>query len=498
MDKRLLSKLATRAYVTMQIEELLPLEKYEIFIKPDFDSATWRFYNGKHQIVIGTYIFNNLAKAVSPKEEALYMKAYLYHELAHSIWTHKDLKEINIELKKLGFAFSMFNLFEDARIEEKMRRHLKKKFNWLRYETIQISQNPIDIFFYLIQSEHDKKAIESIELNLNHNIEHLFESVKLFYQKAIECESHVEIIELLKKWYDKFPKTPRYIEANILKSYIFSMESKYVDSDEKFNELIEGLENALVVGVSSDKDAIRLRTSKELRLIDKGENIHSLLHSKPQNIAFDINKRNILLNKMKKLFLSPKRATSTTIPSKKLHIKNLVAGNDKIFKRKERSSFVKKRITIVLDMSGSMHAIIKHMRLIVDVLDKMASRNIIDATLILSGVFINKDIYNVLSMPLDKGIIERITPNFHAEGLHNAMSSNIDLLKRSDYVWVLTDGMIGEGPIPREFYLKHKIKLHAFYIGDITYKDILLESFDHVICEDSVLGLGDKIFNLIK
>jgi hypothetical protein len=58
--------------------------------------------------------------------------------------------------------------------------------------------------------------------------------------------------------------------------------------------------------------------------------------------------------------------------------------------------------------------------------------------------------------------------------------------------------MICEGPLDKNFYTKHHIKLHAFYIGEMIYKKEMEISFDYVICEENVKNLTDKIFLLIK
>ena len=499
MEKNTIAKIARKLYVKMQIQEILPLEKYEIFVKPDFDSASWRFYNGSHQIVIGSHIFNNMSIEASNEDKALYIRSFLNHELAHSIWTDKDLNAINEKLKTLNISFSMFNLFEDARIEEKMRHHINKKFNWLKYETIRIAQNPIDIFYYLIQAEHNKKAIDSIEVNLSLGIEHHFDTVKLFYNRAIKCETQEELITLLKKWYSRFPNTPKYEEENILKSYIFSIESKYID-EESFNELIEGLDNLLVRGVketgsqNANEDEITTLGIKLRKSIMRD----SLLAPKPLSVAFELKTRDLLLKKMQKIFLSPARVNATMIPSKKLNIKNIVAKNPKIFKRKDKLSLVKKNITIILDLSGSMYLTIQNMRLILDVLDKMVSKNLLDVTLILSGVSNSRNLCELYTLPFKERVLERIVPDFEAEGLNNAMSSNLNILKRSDYVWIFTDGMICEGPIDKKFYHNHHIKTHAFYIGNDNYTKELEISFDYVICEKNVIELTNKIFTLVK
>lgn len=190
--------------------------------------------------------------------------------------------------------------------------------------------------------------------------------------------------------------------------------------------------------------------------------------------------------------------SATILPSKRLSIKNIVAKNQKIFKHRDTVEHVKKSITIVLDLSGSMYEVIEHMRLIIDVLDKMVQKNLLDVTLILSGVSLGKSLWEKYTLPLKKDILEKIVPNFEAEGLHNAMSSNLNTLKESDFVWIFTDGMISEGPIDKNFYHKHSISTHAFYIGSTNYTSELEISFDHVICEKDVINLTNKIFTLVK
>ncbi|MDQ7062523.1 MAG: hypothetical protein Q9M43_15965 [Sulfurimonas sp.] len=157
MDNYTMAKYVNRVYVDMQINETLPQERYEIFIKPNYNTASWRFYNNKHQIVIGEDIFIDMVNNNSEDDKKNYLRSYLYHELAHSIWTEEDLNIIIDVLRTEQYAFEVFNLFEDARIEEKMRLHTKKLFNWNKYENIMEATDPLAILFYIIQSEASKR-----------------------------------------------------------------------------------------------------------------------------------------------------------------------------------------------------------------------------------------------------------------------------------------------------------------------------------------------------
>jgi hypothetical protein len=218
MDKLNMGKLARRFYLSMQIDEMLPIEAYEIFIKADFATASWRFYEGKHQIVIGADIFNNVVIDASEKDKALYLRSFLYHELAHSIWTEKNIANVNEELHMRDYSFKLFNLFEDARIEEKMRHHTKKWFNWNMYEDKAEAINPIEIFFSIIQSENRNKVLKTP----------LFESVYNFYLEVLACDTYMDIINIMHAWYKRFPQTPGYINDIKDKGYLFADESDLV------------------------------------------------------------------------------------------------------------------------------------------------------------------------------------------------------------------------------------------------------------------------------
>ncbi|MDQ7062521.1 MAG: hypothetical protein Q9M43_15955 [Sulfurimonas sp.] len=101
-------------------------------------------------------------------------------------------------------------------------------------------------------------------------------------------------------------------------------------------------------------------------------------------------------------------------------------------------------------------------------------------------------------MPLENDVIDRIEARFSAEGLHNTMTKNKNILRQSDYVWILTDGMIDDKELDKKYYHKLGIRTHAMYIGTTSYKEQMLKSFDYVICEKNITDLAKVIFTLIK
>ena len=495
MDKREMSKYVNRVYIDMQIDEILPLETYELYIKANFNTASWRILNGKHQIILGMDIFKNMKSDGSDLEKKNYLKAYLHHELAHSIWT-KEVHSVSAILKEEGYAFEVFNLFEDARIEDKMRHHIKSRFNWDKYELLDSPPSPLQMFFFILQCERKKTTIDSLKKTLNPEELETFKVVYKFYSQALKMSSSMNIIDLVQYWYEIFPDTPKDVKSLEDESHIFVLESKSLGDDEVFDELIKGLDN--VLGVTPGDTPCKIINPKKSNLDISDTKSTNLLVDEAVDFTFDTKQRDMLLKKMQEIFLAPLRYESTQIASKRLDLKKILKGDPKIFRRKSLSCVHKKKITIILDLSGSMYECISDMRLLVDVLDKMALNDIIEATLILTGVELCNAIFQVLEMPLNKGVIERIVPKYSAEGLDNTMKKNIDTLKRSDYVWILTDGYIDDKPLDKSYYNKLSVKTHAMYIGDVSCKEMMEKSFDEVICQSSVEKLARDIFRLIK
>ena len=488
------SKTIHTFYISMHLNELLPIERYEIYINPNFDTAAWRYQDGRHQIVIGEKILLN--KNLSESEQKFCLRSYLYHELGHSIWTVRDLANVSKELAGANYSFSLFNLFEDARIEEKMRKHTNKYFNWLKLEKLEKPNTHLEIFFYLIQAERRSEPLKALIKQLNAQEYELFKTVYEFYMRVLTCKDFNEVVVVMEGWYQMFPDSIEQLKMMDKKRCLFLQESAIVGDDDIFSSLIEGQNDILSnTKVLEHKKGISHGSFNTTKMSVGG----TLLSPTPTDVPFDLQERDALLQQMQKIFVAQKRMESTRIPSKRINTKRLAANTDKIYKRKKHELTCKKNVCIVLDLSSSMGAVIKPMRLLLDVLNKMVKKNIMDAILILSGVSHTEgSMYEVLPMPLQDATIQHISPDYIAEGLEYTFSSNIDLLKRADYVWVFTDGMISDGPLDKKKYHRYGIKIHAFYIGDKIYAQAMQDSFDHVICESSVQALAERVFELVK
>ena len=320
----------------------------------------------------------------------------------------------------------------------------------------------------------------------------------------------------MKAWMKEFPETISHIatfsevmeldaeESCFYSDYLFMNEAELLITPEAFEALIEGLEDVL------EERTVRSTaygTRGRFKPLHNSDKESSLLAEQPIPIAIDQQQANALYLQIEQLFQAPCRYEASTIPANRINVKRLARNDGKIFKRRNKIRQHKKRITVILDLSGSMEGVIKDMRLLVEVVNRLVLKDVIECTLILSQELFQAE-YQVLPMPLHPCVIERIGQCNGGEGLKNTMDQNLEILKRSDYVWIFTDGCIGGGLLPKTYYHRHGIRTHAMYIGDTSHElyGVILDEirqemerwFDEIICKTDVAGLAEEVFKLVK
>ncbi len=486
MSKEEMIKVLKAYYIQLQIDEVLPPEVYEIYVKPDFNTASWHFHRGVHKIVVGEDIFVSFDSQASKALRQKCLYSYFNHELGHSIWTYKDLKAINKMLEHDKIPFMLFNLFEDARIEEKMRMHIKKPFRWKEFESLATPTNALELFFFILQSEHSKSEILRVKSDP------LFSQVFGFYKRVVLADDSFDVIEILKEWLEVFPLTKEYVEEMRYIDHLFVSEAEYCD-EEAFEQLLEGAVAVDMGGYEGEKKAdikqkSHLKSKKTTQSV-----LLSEIYTEP---TFDTKKRDKLLVTMKKLFVESRGNEATHLPSKRLNIKRIASGSQKLYKRRSREKIVTKKVNIILDLSGSMHSSIEDMQLIVDVLNRMSRLGIIDAQLILTGVKHGYAVHQCLEMPFKEETLGYLDAVYYGEGMDLCLRKNLSSLQSADYNLLLTDGYIDEEPLDKKFFASKQVKTHALYIGNEETREEMLESFDYVLCEKNVDELTQKIFTL--
>jgi len=473
-------------------------EPYRFFLKEGFDTASWS-YRPPHYIVIGTEIFEDFIGTEQQKSDFFLM--FVLHEVAHSIYTDYRIFKIIKTLEERDLPFSVFNLFEDARIESTLFKKNKisiiENFNWSKYISLEKPSNSLDLFYWCVQKNGSKKSFDSIYSHLNKDLQKDSQRVWEFYQKTIDAKDSFEVIDIVEEWM----KTMHEEILNISKN-LFYGEIEILNSPDSIISQIKGATEVATITINDLKSKQMSQNSalsfKNLYSI-KNLTSKDLLSKEIQRDEFD----KVLIQKIKKeierLFVSNNKYTKTSTPSKRLNLRNMLLKNPNIYK-KNNVTELKKEISIILDISGSMSGVIEEMLIIVEVFNILAKKGLIKGHLILSvSLYSNEASYQTFKFPLDKDVLKKIITYGATEGLAEVMKHLSKLLKPCDGVLVFTDGLFADDPLNKEFFYKNNIDLYGiFYDGTANHGYDLEQYFDNSIVDKDIEILVFKIVKMLK
>ncbi|MCC5612240.1 VWA domain-containing protein [Nostoc sp. CHAB 5834] len=475
-------------FSTLLYEDALP-EKRIIKLKKHFSTACWAFVP-PHRIYLGTDILQNpsVKTKMTDDEVSEYLGNYFHHELAHAYFTVRNMKLINNALTSIKAPFRLFNLFEDAVIEERYRDKFNYRFNWTKYENVAVAESsPEAIMFALIQYEGRFTELKhDMSLSKADKAEKILNEVYPYYCEIIKVKQSLALMPIIERWLRKFGAHPQ--EAN------------------KFSDLMLGFfagnGNALA---EFDEDSIDLAGHKEspkeaLEEASTGNDTPassngSVLSDDASEV--DISRAFKVANRLSLMFRDKNRKVMTEVPQKRISIKHFVLGQAH-FKKPKKDTGGKKNIFLVFDCSGSMagfHA--DEGKLLVCALSQLAKQGHITGHIALSSVQKNSSVWETYALPLSLDVIEKIKGRFSGEGIAGTIKDNMKFAKAADYVFVYTDGHITDAPINKASLHAKGIYTLGLYVGDSAgYQENLLKHFDKAIIRDTVESLVEGILLL--
>lgn len=534
-----------KSHIKANMMDILSTEEvYEIYVKPNFETACWYwdFSKSANKIYIGDGIFDRTIEGYNNKEKILL--SYLVHEAAHSIFTTKNLQQLSAKLKEEKLNFQLYNLFEDARIEHKIREYFGYEFNWNSFEEVpedSFDEKATTTLFKIIQTE-DKQVFDVP----------YYEKVKNYYQKIVNAQDENEMIKIMLQWNQDFPNDTKPENNKNMSQSMQNDSSNSEDNSEnkdKSNvpsnsENDESSDLELAAQLQSDPDLANefeedskmvigdakkqleeleeeLLQNNEIKFLEPVEAGNEILETSTSTDIFtykEFDKSKIFEDKLNKAEDRLRRilksvdieTINSTSHDKKFNIKGVVQAlsghpNAKPYKKNVEEDYeeTKKKVFILMDGSGSMSGLPqKNMLTFCTVVNRLANLNLFEGWI--GGCKMDrrgKSKTQAFQLPINDGFITSFEANAESEGIGAAIETHIESMKIADYIFVLTDGNIHDKDLTFLKYNYQDIfeKTIGIYMGKRKHSNIadMANWFDKTIIKDKFEDVIEEIVSFL-
>lgn len=450
-------------------------EKYLVSLHPSIPTACWRWTNdprpGEHKIFIGE---KAMLQANKKDADVVYVQSLLFHELAHSLWTDKDIDSIASWCRDNDAPFELFNLFEDARIEAFFRRRYNRKFRWSEYEKpLKKAQlTPQRVLFRLIQSER-------VGVSFHKDITYAAK-VKDYFRRIIRCYYTADLKPILLDWIKEFPPAKEPPAMSDIIQTDADAETMQGDSEEM--EVFEGS------GVPFPAPA----NSYTISDLSRG----SIVWNAGIGAITQGYERYIPV--IAKIFQDRKGYRSSESPSKRLNTRALSGLSDKLYRKKTLVKQARRTVNLIIDCSGSMSGTpIMNARALAMILNRLVQQGKAEGHLILTSAYRRSGVTETLKLPVAEEVIKGIPANGEAENISGTIQLTKPVLRKADYNFFFTDGNITDEPLDKASLRREGIYTYGLYIGKES--DARLEQwFDRSITRGSLESLINELLRRIK
>lgn len=483
-------------------------------VKPKFDTACWS-YTGYHRIYIGEDLFEKKSVKLGLSEELQhkYVANHYRHEKAHGLFTIRDLTIPSGELKVMKAPFSLWNLFEDALIEDRYRKAAEYKFEWWLMEDAAFIARPEAVMFSLIRHEGNQAAAlaeidawtydaaeagkKDGEVKLDVSGRNTAPDTKsallawmpkvwIYYVRTIKAAGSMALMPLIKAWVEEFGVVSgRDANAMCDLGIGFALQTDE-DFQQEFDQFDETSESEDLPKVHQFSEDVPVSAQGKVLSPDKGPKVH-------------LDEVGAVVEQLKKFFQVKLRNVSSRMPQKRISARHLAVGRSP-YRKTELQGKVKQDILLVVDCSGSMNGFhISQGRVLVAALSELAASNSVSGHVVLSGVLNRNPIHETYKLPVSMETISRISAAYAAEGLQAAIQANIELARKADHVFVYTDGEITDRPIDKAKLHVQGIHTWGLYAGstDKTRASLMLY-FDKAVVRRTAAELVDAMLAQIK
>jgi len=520
-------KAAVRSAVTDSL--FMPLsfqEWHEIRLKPNFNTAAWTF-RPPHYIYIGENLLDkpNLKDGLTTKDLEKYVANHYHHEMGHAFFTDRDFKKLKKLLSEIKIPWPLFNLFEDARIENLYRVKNEYWFNWTRFEelTFDLTGRPECLLLALIQAEANlqdvenilreydfQKALDSDPIALSLTPEQCdMEAVRTslltklervhgyYWPKILAAKSSFGLVPLMLEWLDEFgrpPEQPSNGAGEAMDDVALSAE--LAENDKAFAEFNGDTKEVDTADSKSRSNSSSSSNSesrkKECQPDYQAEAQEGKVLQKKQ-YSIDQSRAERLAVRMSKIFEDYVRMSSSRSPQRRISARHAVIGRP-IYRKKSVLGRARKRVLLIMDTSGSMAGFHSaEGRILLEALSLLARKSYVEGHVVFSGVT-NKPCWERYALPLASEVTSRFEGHLGSEGLEFALQGNFALAADADLVLVYTDAQICDRPIDKRALHQRGIFTWGLYAGDHqSYREELERYFDRAILRKSIEEVVDAM-----
>ncbi len=495
-------------------------EKHDVKLKPKFDTACWA-YLPPHRIYIGTELFEKriVKTGLSESGKKKYVANHYHHELGHALFTERDMSRIKRQLKVIEAPFGLYNLFEDAYMEDRYRREADYQFEWLTLEDLDFNPRPESLLFALIQAEGDVEVVErglaawkpeppkvspddplavlSALFAPNPDdtralLVDLLPKVVDYYRRITAVTQSMQLMPILKAWLDEFGRPPQMppggagggmsdleMSAELMTDPA-QLEEFEKDVDEIQASDKEGSPDGGMKGKAKGDDNHKAESAK-------GSVLHHMV------TPVDVGRAERIAARLMKFFAEKTRVVSTRTPQRRISARHFVLDRAP-YRRTEIEGRGRKKVFLEVDCSGSMGGFhIMEGKVLITALSMLARRGYVEGHIALSAVK-GGPCWEVYKLPVAQSVIDRIQGYAGAEGLEYTMRDNLKLLQDADYVFVYTDAQICDRPIDKSFFHRYNVFTWGLYAGNRgDFLDEMMRYFDKAIMRESAEALVDAM-----
>ena len=416
-------------------------------IDPSVPTACWRFdhSHGCHHIKCGTSL-GKIANASTTASEAKmkrFVQAVIRHETEHGIQTDRS-NAVAEKCQDHGIPFSLWNLFEDARIEynSAIRKDGDGAFRWINFQDVEQSYNLASALFWATKTnEAGIKKQPSASVPQWGGADKVVYQGKLkstrlvvldFYRRAIACDTSLALIPILLEWIDLFGKEIR---------------------PEHSDNVING---AVDPNAKEGEETVIAPTGREKQSAGDELPFDQWTKNKLHQSRLDSKQVSRIARAMDSIVRNAKSVKNRlSCNGNRIHATQAMQGSEKSFLNRGRTTG-KRSVTLIVDMSGSMGNLWRTRggKEFVCAFRELARKGKIDLNLIMSKVhrYSLKNQSHVVSAIHSDEVVSTIKCDGHAEGLMACMKRFLPMIKQSTTTVVFTDAELRDDDIDTAQY----------------------------------------------